>query len=206
MKTKIPASVILIFISLSAFAQDTIVLLNGTKGVVKVLELNPAEGYVSYLKTSGKKDKLIAGNLNEVFSVSYRDSVKVITYKQDSIADLPFSVDQMNDYINGEQFASVHYKAPWVTVGGVAAGTTGPLVLRAFLGFLVPTAYCGAIGISKVHIKKQEARYPELFKNEYFVSGYIEHAKHKKVKNAIWGGLAGLGVGLLTYSVLSVLK
>jgi hypothetical protein len=193
---------ILCFISFATYGQDTLTFLNGKTDCVILYELNPVDEYITYHSLKNPK-KMYILSLRELYSISYKDSIHIITYEQDSSARLELNTEQMSYYIRGEQFASKHYKAPWITVGGVVAGTAGPVILRAYLGFLVPTAYCGIVGISKVHLKKQQAKYPELFNNEYFIDGYKDQAKHKKVKNAIWGSLVGLGVGLITYGILS---
>jgi hypothetical protein len=206
MHTRIYLLLLACFFALPAPAQDTVLLINGQYKYVQVTELNPVEEFISFVKTSGNKSKMHFMSLKEVYSVTYKDSIRIITYEQDTIMGMELTADQMFRFIKGDQFAMKHYKAPWVTVGGVAAGTAGPLALRAYLGFLVPTAYCGAIGISKVHVRKQQEKYPELFSDEFFVHGYKDRAKHKKIKNAIWGSLAGIGVGLASYGLISVLR
>jgi hypothetical protein len=203
MKTGRLIVVVLIFFAGTACAQDTLTYLNGRTDCVKLYELNPVDEYITYHSLRNPK-KLYILSLKDLYSITYKDSIRLVTYEQDSSQRLELTPEQMSYYVSGEQFALKHYKAPWVTAGGVAAGTAGPVLLRLYWGFLVPTAYCGAIGISRVHLKKQQAKYPELFSNDYFVNGYKDQAKHKKVKNAIWGSLVGLGVGLITYGILSV--
>jgi hypothetical protein len=174
----------------------------GNEKVVYIRELNQRMLYVAYKKSLDNKAKIRALDLREVYAVHYKDSARVITYVQDTFTtDSYMDVESMGRYVNGEKYAIGHYKAPWVTVGGTVAGFTGPMLINFFYGLLVPAAYTGTLGVIPVSTRKLSKEQPELYADPYFVAGYKQKARKKKVKNALWGSLVGIGAAVITTSV-----
>lgn len=200
MKTFASLLSLLLLASLSLNAQDTLVLNSGQEKIVNVHELNQRLLYVSYQNIKSNRAKLRGLDLREVYAVHFRDSARVITYIQDTASGNVFYTEDMGRYVAGENYAINHYKAPWVTVGGVAAGFTGP-VLNFFWGLLVPAAYTGTLGAIPVSTRKLASEQPELYADRFFTAGYKQKARHKKVMNAIWGSLAGIGAAAITTTI-----
>jgi hypothetical protein len=188
----------------SVKAQDTLVLINGNTKIVDIANLNQRMLYVSFRKTESNRKKLKALDLRDVYSVAWKDSAKVITYFQDSASGLDMPLDEMTSYVKGEQYAVQHYKAPWVTACGIVTGAAGPLVINFFFGMLVPAVYTGTIGVIPISTRKLAKTEPVLYADPYFVQGYKQRAKRKKVMNAIYGSLIGLGAAAITTTVFLV--
>lgn len=184
-------------------AQDTLVMISGETKVVDVATLDQRMLYVTYKKCESNSQKLKALDLRDVFSVAYKDSAKVVTYFQDSVSGLDMPLEEMTSYVNGEKYALKNYKAPWVTVGGIVAGAGGPVFINYFLGILVPAAYTGTIGAIPISTRKLARDHPSLYADPYFVQGYKQRAKRKKVMNAIYGSLIGLGAAAITIVTLN---
>lgn len=197
--------VLLVLLSpLTMSAQDTLLMINGNTKIVDVTTLNQRMLYVSYHKIQSNRAKLKALDLRDVYSISFKDSAKVVTYVQDSNSGLDMPLEEMTSYVNGEKYAVDHYKAPWVTACGIVAGAGGPIFINYFLGILVPAAYTGTIGVIPISTRKLAKEQPSLYADPYFVQGYKQRAKHKKVMNAIYGSLIGLGAAVVTIVTISV--
>jgi hypothetical protein len=179
--------------------QDTILMNTGKTKIVNIKELNQRLLYVSYTKLNSNNTKAHGNRLPDVFSVSFKDSARIITYVQDSNLDLVYTEDQMHSYVKGEQFALNHYKAPWVTVGGVVFGAVSPFALTYYLALIPPAAYTGLSSITSIQTRKLAKKYPEYYADPYFVDGFKQKVKRKNIMNAVYGSVIGLGVaGILT--------
>jgi hypothetical protein len=193
---------ILFFIPVIAGAQDTLFLLNGNTINGKIREINPDTMFLLIQVSKKNKTKFRNINLGDLYAFSFKDSARMIIYARDTNRGIDFTPEQMGSYIRGIQFAKTKYKTPWVMAGGAAVGFAGPYMFPFILGILAPTAYCGIIGITPVHYKKQQARYPELFSDPYFVEGYKDRAKKKKVINTIISSAIGIVVSAATTTIL----
>jgi hypothetical protein len=196
----------LFFIPVFSHAQDTLFLLNGKTVPAKIRQINPDSMFVSFLPVDKHKTKLKYYDLQDVYALSFKDSDRIIIYVADTNRGYVMNAEQMGSFINGGQFAKTHYKSPWVTVGGTGIGFAGTYLLPFFWGLTVPTAYCLVMGVTPIHIKKQQEKYPELFNDEYFVAGYKDKAKKKKILNSIIGGVIGIGVSAFTTELLYYLN
>jgi hypothetical protein len=187
-------------------AQDTIVMINGNIKIVDVAKVDQRMLYLTYRKVNSHREKPKAMALTDVFSVSFKDSVRQITYVQDSNLGLDMPVEDMSSYVSGERYAVEHYKAPWATVGGAVAGAAGPFVLNYFLGLLLPAAYTATVAPIPVSTRKLAKQEPSLYADPLFVAGYKQRAKHKKALNAIYGSLIGIGASSIAIIVITATK
>src|SRR4051812_18912402 len=103
---KILFAIILSAITLSGFSQDTIQLINGKKVVVSSLTIQ--ENDIAYRKLNSGVIKNIKNF--RVFSVLYKDGTEKVVFTSDSLDPLDFKVDEMRNFIKGEQDAGKLYK------------------------------------------------------------------------------------------------
>src|SRR5205085_12004901 len=100
-------------------AQDTLLLISGRKIVVSAIDLS---GNTIAYRTPDKKDKLKTIDPYRVFSVIYRDGNERIIYQPDSLDPIDFKVEEMRNFIKGEQDARSLYKNNAIKVIGAGFG------------------------------------------------------------------------------------
>lgn len=182
-----------IFCFTTAQAQDTVRFLNGRIMTGKIM--SNANETVIHLTKSGK-EKAHRYFKEDIFDIRYSDRNKEVIYLPDSNRGLIFSEDEMDRYLSGMQNARLNYKAPWVTVGGVAAGAAG--LYWGFWGLAAPAAY--AITFSAIPVSTKGKPYlNDHIGDDYYMEGFKAMAHRKKVKNALFGSIGGaLVVGVVT--------
>ena len=185
---------IILFNNYLSFSQDTIQLVNGKKLIVDVKEVSDNHKMIFYEQIKNNKSKYKMVDFSEVYMINYKLGTKLPIYKQDSIKGFNLSFYEVGKFIEGEQFAMKHYKAPWITVSGAAIGSVAPLVMPYLYGLASSTLYVGSMAILKPSKRKYENVYPELFRDKAFKSGFITQARKKRIMNSIYGSLIGIGV------------
>ena len=153
----------------------------------------------------GKKEKKVG--LEYVFSVHEKNGYEKVFYEPTSIENTPFSVEQMRSFIKGEFEASEHYKATGATIIGVTAGIGGIYlfpILNApvFWSPVLPTGTSAIIGSTNICEKKIIKKFPQYTNDEYFISGYSEIVKQKRISHSIVGGVIGLAVGVVSALII----
>lgn len=148
MKFSIPSLICLLLLSLSVHAQDTLMLLNGKKLVVKSVDLKDYE--IAY-RTLDKNSKLKRMDPERVFSVVYRDGTERVVYRKDSLDPIDFTELEMRMFVKGEQDAREFYRNRPIQVFGFAAGVVsgmfgfygvlGPPIYSTFFGSFSPNVY-----------------------------------------------------------------
>lgn len=183
-----------LFCCLRSNAQDTVRFLNGRSMTGKVV--SNSNETVIHLTKSGKHTKAKRYFKEDVFDIKFSEGKREVLYLADSNRGFYFSEDEMDRFINGMQCARIHYKAPWVTVGGVAAGAAG--IYWGFWGLTAPAAY--AITLSSIPVRvKGKAYLKDHIGDEFYIEGFKTMAKRKKVRNALFGSIGGvLLVGIAT--------
>jgi hypothetical protein len=146
---KILFALILSAIALSGFAQDTLQLINGKKIIVSSLTLQ--ENDISYRKANSGVVKKIKNF--RVFSVLYKDGTEKVVFTSDSLDPMDFKVDEMRNFVKGEQDASHLYRTYVVPAIGVVVGAASGLA--AFYGIIGPPLYATALGYSTPNVDKQ---------------------------------------------------
>ena len=134
--------------------------------------------------------------------INYQYGTKLNIYKQDSLKGYNLSFYEVGKFIEGEQFAIKHYKAPWITVGGAALAAVSPVALPVLYGLGTAIGYVGVIAIVKPSKKNYEEKYPDLFKERSFKYGFVTQARKKRILNSIYGSLIGFGVAAITTGIL----
>jgi len=187
--------ILLLFISFTFFsslmAQDTIFLMNGKLiQDIKLIESNNVR-LVPYMKNSKIKTVL----WDDVFSV-IKDGEKTVLYQTDTSGGNFLTEKGMWMYVQGMQHARRVYSTPLATMGGVAVGFGGALI-SYYYGLPIPAVYAVLKSTASPKIRKRELVDPYLLYDEHFVQGYKNHARSKKVRNSILGGLAGFASGVV---------
>ncbi len=194
--------VVLLACMLPGKAQDTVLMINGRQKIVNVHEVNTRLLYVSYQNIRSNRAKLKGLELLEVYSIGYKDSVRRITYVQDTNIGFPLTEEQMGSYISGTRYAMQHHKGAGYWVAGAVAGFSGPYFLGYFYGLLVPAAATGVSGAIPPGTRQLAKKEPLLYADPHFVAGYKHKARKKNVLNALYGSLIGVGAAAIVTTVV----
>jgi hypothetical protein len=197
-------SILLFVIAGNIYSQDTINLIDGRQiAATKIFDdTSSVMLRIEILKNGKTKQKEI--DKLEIYSIDDNTGKnQKIIYRMDSALGYPLSIKEMGNYISGAREARKTYKAPWVTVGGLAVGgVTGYFV--GFWALSSAVVYGTGMGIIGPKVKTTEGLSPDLAIEQHFVAGYQDYATRKKVKNAIFGtaiGVAFAGVALFLYNL-----
>jgi hypothetical protein len=121
-----------------------------------------------------------------------------VLYAQDSShVKFELSTEDQRAYTYGRRSARINFHSPWSTLGGIAAGFSGGVVLNFFYAVLPPLAYVSINSAIKPKMGKTSATDEPYKTNEYFEDGYRQQARLLKVKNSIFGAVPALGFGIL---------
>jgi hypothetical protein len=130
-------------------AQDTLLLISGRKIVVSTIDLS---GNTIAYRTP-EKNKLKTIDPYRVFSIIYKDGQERIIYQPDSLDPIDFKVDEMRNFIKGEQDARSLYKNNSIKIIGVGLGAGSAFL--GFYGVVVPPLYATVIGSYSPNIEKR---------------------------------------------------
>lgn len=189
--------------SFLGISQDTLNLLNGKQIIAKSIYNEPTNTLLKYETIYKDKVKQKAIDKIEIFSIAYADKIENIFYRQDSAIGYSLSVTEMEHYMLGEREALKYYKAPWITIGGVAAGATATY-FTGFWGLVSVAVYGTGMGVIDPKIKTSENISPAVKSDKNFIDGYKTYATRKKVKNAIIGSILGVGVVIIVSTIKSI--
>jgi hypothetical protein len=193
----------LLFIINVSLAQNTVWLLNGKKIIINDYNINKYEDThnLVYFNTRGKEKQI---GVDDIFSVTDNTGEERIFYKKDSLIGSFFTTTQMKDYVRGEFEAHKNYKAPLSTALGFIAGGVSVIIPleKMFYAPLIPAAATTIIGCTKPAGKKIKNKYPNYANNNYYILGYKESAKNKRIKNALKGSVAGMAAGIIVAFII----
>ena len=105
-------------------AQNTLWLLNGKKITIGDYHINKGyedEEILTYLCFKGRTKEI---ELESIFMIINSENRENIFYKQDSLLDNYFTIEQMHSYILGENSAINNYKPWWSTTTGFVIGAS----------------------------------------------------------------------------------
>jgi hypothetical protein len=142
-------TLILSLICLNGFSQDTLQLINGNKIVVSTVSVE-ADDIVYKKPDSGKLRKI---DPFKVFSILYKDGTERVIFTSDTLDPLDFKVDEMRNFIKGEQQAKLLYKTYLVPSIGLAIGAAPGML--AMYGLVGPPLYATVLGTFSPNIEKQ---------------------------------------------------
>lgn len=196
--------------SVSKITPHQLIMKDGTtKNVVfDMATFDPKGPYIFYRE---KKNEVTKDRYNYFSCTTNRfdtllpaqDSIPIIQmekvlYAQDSLhKKFELSIEDQRAYTYGRRSARINFKSPWSTMGGIAAGFAGGVVLNFFYAALPPLAYVSINSAIRPKMKKTDPRDESYLTNEYFEDGYTQQARLLKVKNSILGSVPSLAVGIL---------
>ena len=202
MKRAIWFAILIILQIIDLYGQDSIILYNG-KSIKGKVSNNKNETFV--LVKLQKKNKVKTKFLDKenIFAICYKDSIRDVLYVPIEADETPLTVAQMESFVGGSNLAKYSYHPRWATVCGAVSGLGG--ISLGFFGMLIPTAYVAVASAVPVKPLKKEYFPAEKVNDEYYVEGFKQEAKHKKLVNAVIGGVAGFVVLGTTLGILTSL-
>lgn len=114
---------LLLLISSTIFAQDTLVLLNGKYKYVVVDSMDYDFVFYKKIKKSGKEGSRKRKNLDHVYAIDYKEGERKLIYQKDSLLDNFWSPSQMEYYLEGRRQARKHFKPFKTALIGAGVGT-----------------------------------------------------------------------------------
>jgi hypothetical protein len=184
-----------IWFSLPLVGQDTIYFLNGDIRLGKIIHSDSITFSYSYIQKKKVKERTISQDL--VFSIHFESGKRKIIYT-DSTTEYTETVEEMQLRLWGMHDANEHYRATWITVGGVVSqAVVGYFLYDSFFAGVGPLAYTLGVSLSATRPPQQQYRTEEIQANPHYQNGYMEVAKSKKIYGALAGSIIGLTVGIL---------
>lgn len=210
--------------------QDSIILLNGKvyRGTIKSVE----NGSLYYLGTEKKLENTpIEITTDRVFSFVKTGEETVLYTKDDFKGDF-LTVEEARHTTLGSYDARQTFKPRFVFWSSIVVGygvslldtyytqssydnfvkQNGTPPTKAVVGFfgtnptimplVVPLVLSATWGLPSFKIKKDQILQKELFGNEMYYRGFHRIAKQKRIFGAIKGSAIGIGLGMLSYSIL----
>ena len=177
-------------------------LLNGKQIIPKSIIYDTSSTLLKYEVVV--KNKLIQKSIDkiEIFSIDSSNKSQKLFYFQDSLMGNILSVHDMHTYILGEREAIKNYKDPWVTVGGFAAGFLPTTFFFNFYGALAIPLYATSVSVFAPKLKASKLSDSNLIYDYNFVDGYKTAASKKKVKNALFGSVAGFATAVIVMETI----
>ena len=139
-----------IYLYQTVAAQDTLLLINGRKIIVSTVDLHDYTIAYRSIKTGSKLKTIDPGR---VFSVIYKDGNERLIYQPDSLDPIDFKVDEMRDFIKGQQDGRKLYHNSLIKVAGIGIGAGCGLL--GFFGIIGPPLYSTIIGSYSPNVEKR---------------------------------------------------
>jgi len=190
--------IVFLLVSLCGFAQkkpaDSLYLMNGNIVVAPVLDT--LFGAATFVNPDDSTKREHVEN-DQLFAIKYSTGAVFYYYEQDTISNW-FSRDEMWMFMRGERDAKKGFK-PWGSLAGsMACGLVGGLTGTIF-GPILPIAYTGASGLTKIKIKHKTVSNINYLDSDAYILGYEREARAKRRIYALIGGGAGLLLGYSGY-------
>jgi hypothetical protein len=202
LKNLILFAVLIIMQVIDLYGQDSIVLYNGKSILGKVSD-NKNQTFISYKFQKKNKVKIKYLSKENIFAIYYRDSLDDVLYVPDVSEEVPFTIDEMQRFVSGSNLARYNYHPRWATICGAATGLGG--IYLGFFGMLIPTAYIAVS--SAVPVKPLKKKYfpADKVNDDFYVEGFKQEAKRKKLVNSLLGGVSGFLVLGTTLGIMTSL-
>lgn len=133
------------------------------------------------------QDTLLIKKMEEVLYVQL-DSTK---------KKFELTVDQQRAYTYGCRSARKNFISPWSTMGGVATGLTGGLMLSPFYAAAPAIIYAAINSAISPPLGQTSPQDKDYLANDYFLEGYTDEARVIKAKNSLLGAVPSLIFGIL---------
>ncbi len=182
-----------ITISKSSFSQDTILLVSGDKMILNKYTLVDSTFSLNYFNKRGKEKTI---DYYYIFSITDSTGKERIFFEPSKVEDIDYTIPQMRSFINGEIEARKTHKARIATASGFVVGAGAMFLLPTFYSLLIPATNSFVVSLTKPNEKKIIEKYPEKANDKYFINGYIQAGKEKRINNSIKSGLVGILTGI----------
>jgi len=188
----------LLSMNIKANAQGKINLMNGKIYEFDSLWKAPKNKFV-YISTDNKKSCSI--RIKRVFSINYPDGKEEILYVTDTVNNV-FNLQQMRDYVKGEQDSWKYYHPKLATYGGLAIGGVAGF-FGVFYGPVLPALYATVVtAATPPDVATKPYADKNLINNDYYAYGFENTSRKKILKNSLYGGGIGFGISILTYMLI----
>jgi len=164
-------------------AQGTILFLNGKERRFSTAEVRGE--YIIYTPEDKPDSWLRRADKYNVFSIIRDSTGEEILYQPDTTDGEDPPVEEVRDYIKGEQYASQTYSKPATKGTSLYVGVAGGMV--GFYGLPVPIVYSTILG--RINPKFPDKDF-STEQSEAFKAGYVKKARNIKIKQSlIFGGV-----------------
>jgi hypothetical protein len=182
--------------SISGFAQDTIIFLNGDIAYGKLIETNDIS--TTYTIQKGKKTKTKVKETINIFGIIDSGGTLDTLYTPIEEQDLTLSPNEMYLFILGEQDAKQYFHPKWTIAGGLVFGAgLGYLLHDGFYVASVPLVYTIGAGVSTVKVNNLGNRPTNVLIQPAYQEGFIKVARAKKSFYALGSSVVGTLIGAL---------
>ncbi len=186
-------------------AQDTIILTTG-KMIKDIEVMEIGSDYVLYQEWK-KNDKIKEKVVDRfsVYSIHYKNGTNMLIYKEDSLQGFSPNAEQMKSYVDGEIQSREFYKNKSATIAGIFVGVisaTAGYVSSPLYTAIIPSVYTLILSARDPNVDKYTDITEEQKKDFYFMEGYRDYARMKKVKNAALSSHLSL---LSTYGIFGII-
>lgn len=185
------------------YAQNSLWLMNGKKLTIGNYEIiqNEDENTISFYNERGKYKKL---ELIDVFSVTEKENDENFFHKPDFFLDGEVTEDEIRNFVQGKFDARLYYKDKFSFISSFPVGFVSifyPPLSNIIFFPVYPSAYIGVLGLTSADYKQIEIE-GEINNDKFYVMGYTETAKNRRIRN----GLLGAGAGILTGVAIAFLE
>jgi len=193
---------LLLLMPACVFAQDKILLMNGSEMTCRVKEDSGIVLTVEMTKKNGKT-KVREVHKNDIFSFTPEGGSEHILYVQDSLFGDIYSEDQMRMYLAGQRDGRGNYNAlPTAAVGVLVCGTASYLGGDGLLTAVLPPVIFGTMQlIPKIRIREKFMSDTNYKYNEIYADGFEPPARTRKILSGLSGGFVGSTLGVVLYFI-----
>ena len=175
-------------------AQEKMLLLNGRTIDIKRHTLN--DDYIFYYKSNDLRTKARLTEKIDVFSIQKVDGTEEMIFQDDSANGL--SIEQVRNYIRGEQAAMRFYKSQTHIGESAILGVASSVLI--FYSFPIPMLNAVILG----RFSPKKMMIPEGYDAPYsgteeYLMGYQKKSRNLKIQQSIKWGYIGLGAGLIGF-------
>lgn len=192
---------ILAFVLPRLSAQDTLYMMTG-RMITNVEVMRMDSENVVFLREGDKKVnsqgriKPSVKKRENVFEIRYSDGTSELAYLQDS-AGYVLTPEQMRQYVNGCHDAFEYSHDLFTGPGCFAITLVSFMFLPPVAVVAVPSAYSAVMAVFTPQFPSENVDESKI--NKYYIMGYQDTRKIKKVKSAAFFGVAALATGFILY-------
>jgi hypothetical protein len=140
---------------------------------------------------------------SDIFAIHNPDGTKKVLYFYDPGFGNMYTEQEMQQFIFGERDALLNYRARFAFWGGVGFGAAAGIAMQRSV-FSVTAPFVWSLGVALPVIKiKEKYMTDTTLKTEPYKSGFARTARTRNMIQGLKGGVLGLGVGILVYSVMA---